>query len=203
VRALRLARRAWQQGRIPLPPLVRSLGPDLLGRTFARLQADAGAGSEFLRTCQRTFKESRAGLARVRRGAYAVLVSSAVLAPIVIASISVAGRHLHSDHRLWLLAIALAAFSALALIAAALFAVRSLALSGSAAPMSLPAGPQKTHRGGTNLVNDGEVLLKRAQENRRRAVQGIGPLVVARRSLAIATLTLVLAGALVLVATAL
>ena len=140
----------------------------------------------------------------MRRGACAVLVSSAVLAPLVWAAISVAGRRIHSDHRIWLLAIALAAVSALALVVAALSAVRSLTLSGFGAPsLPLPLSPRTFAGKRADLAKEGEVLLQRAQENRRRAVHGIGPLVVARRSLAIATIMLVLAGALALVAAAL
>ena len=140
----------------------------------------------------------------MRRGACAVLVSSAVLAPLVWAAISVAGRRIHSDQRIWLLAIALAAVSALALVVAALSAVRSLTLSGFGAPsLPLPLSPRTFAGKRADLAKEGEVLLQRAQENRRRAVHGIGPLVVARRSLAIATIMLVLAGALALVAAAL
>jgi hypothetical protein len=200
---LQLARNLWQQGRIPLPALLRSLGlrPDVVRRLLPELSPDGGVGPEFLRSCQRTHRESRALLARVRRSAFAVLASSVVLAPILIASLSAASRHLHSPDRLWLLAPAASALSALALIVAALCAVRCLTLSRSGTPPpALAWGSQKHVGKKTDLAQQGEILLERAQGNRQRAQRGVAPLAVAQRSLALAILTLVLAAAAVLVA---
>jgi hypothetical protein len=203
VSVLQLTRNLWQQGRIPLPALLRTLGlqPDAVRRSFPQLSRDGPEGPQFLRSCQRTHRESRALLARVRRSAFAVLASSVVLAPILIASLSAAGHHIHSPDRLWLLALAVSALSALALIVAALCAVRCLTLSRSGTPSLARAwGSQKLMGKKTDLAQQGEILLERAQGNRQRAQQGVAPLAVAQRSLAIAILTLVLAGAAVLVA---
>ena len=206
MRALRRAYGAWQQGRIWLPPLARTLGlrPDSAHRDPPQVTPHVGLGPQLSRSCQRTFKESRARLARIRRGAYAVLASTAILAPILVASVTVAGRHLHSHERLWFLPIALSALSALALIVAALSAVRCLGASGFTAPLLPP--PLRSQRlvgKRVDLTHEGEMLLERAQGNRQRADRGEGPLAVAQRSLAIAILTLILAGASVLVAAAL
>lgn len=200
---LQLTRNLWQQGRIPLPALLRTLGlqPDAVRRSFPQLSPDGPEGPQFLRSCQRTHRESGALLARVRRSAFAVLASSVVLAPILIASLSAAGHHIHSPDRLWLLALAVSALSALALIVAALCAVRCLTLSRSGTPSLARAwGSQKLMGKKTDLAQQREILLERAQGNRQRAQQGVAPLAVAQRSLAIAILTLVLAGAAVLVA---
>lgn len=200
---LQLARNLWQQGRIPLPALLRtlSLQLDTVRGSLPRLSPNGGVEPEFLRSCQRTHRESRALLAQVRRSAFAVLASSVVLAPILIASLSAAGHHVHSHDRLWLLALAVSALSALALIVAALCAVRCLTLSRSGTP-SLPLawGSRKLMGKNTDLAQQGEILLERAQGNRQRARQGVAPLAVAQRSLAVAILTLVLAAAAVLVA---
>jgi hypothetical protein len=207
VRSLQaLARTAWRHGRPSLPTVVRALAQstDSARRRWPQLAPNSGASAEYHRTCQQTFKESRALLARVRRGAYAVLVSSAVLAPILIASVSVASHHLHSPHRLWLLAIALAGFSCLALAWSALAAVRCLGLSGLGAPLqSLALSSQKIRGGKADLTRQGGLLLERAEGNRQRAEQAVGPLIIAQRTLAIAIVTLVLTGAAVLVAEAL
>lgn len=203
MRAQQLFRAAWRQGWIPVRPYARSLGSDLLRSALPRLQQGAGADVEFLRSCQRTFKESRAVLARTQRGAYAVVASSAILSPILIAALSVVSHHLHPHDRLWLVAMSVAAFSAAAFIAAALSAMRCLALSGFAAPSTpLAVRSQKLRGARADLTQAGKVLLERAEENRRRTARGIGPLVVAQRSLAIGILTLVLAGVAVLVAEA-
>jgi hypothetical protein len=61
---------------------------------------------------------------------------------------------------------------------------------------------QKLRGSTADQIQAGEVLLERAEENRQRTARGIGPLVVAQRSLAIGILTLVLAGVAVLVAEA-
>jgi hypothetical protein len=195
-----------RQGRPSLPTLVRAVaqGTDSARRLWPQLAPNGAAGAAFYRTCQQTFKESRALLARVRRGSYAVLASSAVLAPIVIASVSVASHHLHSHSGPWLLAIALAGLSALSLGVAALAAVRCLGLSGHGAPLqSLALGSKKLRGASADLGRQGSVLLERAEENRQRAELAVGPLVIAQRTLAIAIVTLVLAGATVLVAEAL
>ena len=191
---------------MPLPARVRALGlrPGFASRRRPQQDADGGTGPEFFRSCQRTLKESHARLARVRRAAYAVLASSAILAPILIATLTVARRNLHSGERLWLLAIALAALSALALIAATLYAVRCVSVRSRGAP-SLPLSlrSQRVVRAQADLHREGELLLQAAQGNQQRAELGVGPLLLAQRSLAIATLTLVLAGVSVLVAAAL
>jgi hypothetical protein len=195
-----------QQGRVPLPSLVRALVslPDSLRQVVPQLSPGTASGQEYYRSCQQTFKESRSLLGRVRRAAYAVLGSGAVLAPLLIACITVSGRHLHSAHRTWLLAIGLSAFSALALIVAVLAAIRCLGLSGLGAPgVSVPLLPQTLRRGRVDLTREGKALLERAAANRRRAEQGVGPLILARRSLTLSILTLVFAGIAVLIAEAL
>jgi len=121
-------------------------------------------GLEFLRSCQRTHRESRALLARVRRGAIAVLASSVVLAPLLIASLSAAGRHLHSHDGLWLLALGAAALAILALTVAALFAVRCLTLSRSGTSSPPTAWGKRA-----DPAQQGEILPERAQGNRQRA----------------------------------
>ena len=201
-----LARTAWRRGRPSLPTVVRALAQstDSARRLWPQLAPTGAAGAAFYRTCQQTFKESRALLSRVRRGAYAVLLSSAVLAPLVIASISVSGRHVHSHSPLWLVAIGLASVSAATLATAALTSARCLGLSGLGAPLqSLAASSQKLRGAKADLARQGSVLLERAEENRQRAARAVGPLLIAERTLAIAVVTLVLAGATVLVAEAL
>jgi hypothetical protein len=203
VNVRQFARIAWRQGWIPVRPFARSLGSDMVRSAFPRLRQGAGADVEFLRSSERTFKESRAVLARIQRGAYAVVASSAILSPILIAALSVISHHLHAHDRLWLLALSVAALSALAFIAAALSAVRCLMLSGLAAPsMPLAVRSQKLRGTTADMTRAGEVLLERAEENRQRTARGIGPLVVAQRSLAFGILTLVAAGIMVLVAEA-
>jgi hypothetical protein len=206
VKAARLARLALRRGRIPLPSVAHALVslPDSLRQALAQLNAGPVGAQDYYRSCQQTYKQSRALLGRVRRAAYAVLISSPVPAPLLIACISLAGRHLHSAHRTWLLAIGLAALSALALILALLAAVRCLGVSGlGASIVSVPLLPQNLRRGRGDLTREGEALLERAHANRRRAEQSIGSLLMARRSLTLSILTLVGAGIAVLVAGAL
>jgi hypothetical protein len=195
-----------RQGRPSLPTVVRAVaqGTESARRLWPQLAPTSAAGGAFYRTCQQSYKESRALLARIRRGAYAVLASSAVLAPLVIASLSVASRHLHSHNGPWLLAIALAGVSALALVVALLSSLRCVSLGGTSVPLqSLVLSSQKLRGATADLTKQGEALLERAEENRRRAEQAVVPLVVGQRTLAVAILMLVLAGAAVLIAEAL
>ena len=201
----RIAQIALQRGRPSLPTLVRTVaqGTDSARRLWPQLAPNGAAGAAFYRTCQQTLKESRALLGHIRRSAYAVLVSSAVLAPIVIAAVTVSSRHIHSHNHLWWLAIAPASVSSLALVVAALGAVRCVGVSGLGTPLqSLVANSQRVRRG-ADLSQQGGILLERAEENRERATRAIGPLVIGERSLAVAILMLVFAGVVVLVAEAL
>jgi hypothetical protein len=206
VRLAQIARLALRQGRPSLPTVVRAVaqGTESARRLWPQLAPTGTAGAAFYRTCQQSFKESRALLGRIRRGAYAVLGTSAVLAPLTIASLSVASRHLHSHNGPWLLALALAGVSALALIVALLAAVRCISLGSTGVPLqSLVLSSQKLRGAKVDLARQGEVLLERAEENRRRAEQAVVPLVIGQRTLAVAIVMLVLAGAAVLVAEAL
>ena len=204
MKVTQVARLAMQRGRPSLPTLVRAVaqGTESARRLWPQLAPSGADGTAFYRTCQQTFKESRQLLSHIRRSAYAVLASSAVLAPIVIACISVTGRHVHSHNHLWWLAIALAGVSALGLIVATLSAVRCLGLSGLGTPLqSLVVSSQKLRRG-ADLTQQGGVLLERAEQNRQRAEQAMIPLVIGERALVAGIVLLVFAGAAVLVAEA-
>jgi len=115
-----------------------------------------------------------------------------------VSAVTVSSRHIHSHNHLWWLAIALASVSSLALVVAALGAVRCVGVSGLGTPLqSLVVSSQKVRRG-ADLSQQGGILLERAEKNRERATRAIGPLVIGERSLAVAILMLVFAGVVVL-----